>query len=182
MPFYGGQMQAYRGPGFTIVELVIIILILGIVSAFGIARVLRGDTLDSAVISDQVISMARAAQQKSIGRNDVKLRIEPVGNNLSISISDGSGILETSSVSVEGISLFGDINQQTACTESPSGVLITNSSVMELNYNSLGDLLSGGVGGVNSIETGARICLTPDVIFSICISAAGYAYRGNCLE
>lgn len=171
-----------RATGFTVIELVITVLILGIVSAFAMTRIMGGDNLDAAIVSDQLVSMARSAQQKALGRSDVQLRVQPVGNNLDISIADSTGIVESASVASGSISLFGDVNQLSACNVAPSGALITNASPMVLNYNSLGDLLNGGVGGASAVETGARICLEPDTSLSVCISASGYAYRGDCLE
>lgn len=167
--------------GFTIIELVFVVLILGIVSAFAMARILRGDSLDSAVVSDQLIAMARLAQQKAIGHSDVQLRVEPDGSSLVISVSDNNGLLESSSVPVAGVSLYADVNQQTACSNPPLAGLISNNNPLLINYDSLGDLESGGVGAPAEIDSGARICLSPDTNLSICISDAGFAYRGACL-
>lgn len=167
--------------GFTIIEVVLIVLILGIVSAFAMARILRGDSLDSAVISDQLIAMTRLSQQKAIGRDDVQLRVEPEGTNLVMTVSDSSGVLETSSVPVAGISVYADVNQQAACSNPPLSGLISNGSPMILNFDSLGDLHSGGVATPVAITSGARLCLSPDTSLSVCISKAGFAYRGDCL-
>lgn len=175
-------MYKRRAEGYTIIELVIVILILGIVTAFAMARILRGDTYSSAVISDQIIAMARSAQQKAIGRNDVSLVLQPAGSDLEIRIEDTTGIIQTATMAISPTQLHGDVNVLTSCSALPVNGLISNSTPMVLNFARLGDLLSGGVNGSTIISTGARICVLPDIALSVCISAAGFAYRGDCVE
>lgn len=175
------QSKMNAAKGFTIIEVVVIVLILGIVSAFAMARILRGDTLDSAVVSDQLIAMTRLAQQKAIGRSDVQLRIEPEGGNLVMTLNDISGVLETSTVAVAGVSVYADVNQQSSCSNPPLAGLISDGSPMILNFDRLGDLHSGGVVTPVDVETGVRLCMSPDTSLSVCISKAGFAYRGDCL-
>lgn len=175
-------MYKPRLTGYTVIELVIVILIVGIVSAFAMARILRGDSYNSAVISDQIISMARSAQQKAIGRNDVTLVLQPVGNDLAIRVQDSSGVVQTATMAMSSTQLYADVNVLLSCSTLPVGGLVSNSTPMVLNFSSLGDIVTGGIGGALTINTGARICVTPDVALSVCISAAGFAYRGDCLE
>ena len=57
--------------GFTLVEAVIVVMVIGIIAAVTMSRVLRDDTYNAFLARDQITSLARSAQQRAIGRNDV---------------------------------------------------------------------------------------------------------------
>jgi MSHA pilin protein MshC len=168
--------------GFSVVELVIVILIAGILSAAVISRVLRSDTYNEAITRDQLVSLARSAQQKAIGRDDVRLVLQPSGNRLNMRIEDGGGVVQTVSTALDSVELRGDVNTLASCGVTAGAQLVSAGSPMSLYYNSLGDLLKGGVGAPVNISTGARVCINSNPLMSVCISAAGYAYVGDCVD
>ena len=59
--------------GLTLVEVVLVILLLSIIGAVALSRILSGNTLNAVIVRDQVISIARTAQQSALGRSDVSL-------------------------------------------------------------------------------------------------------------
>lgn len=172
--------------GFTVIETVIAIVLVGILSAVTISRFLQSDTYNPSIARDQIISLSRSAQQKAISRADVTLTIQPVGNQLEIRLADGDGEIESATVDNASLILRGDVNELDGCEVTDGVDLITNAAPFVLEYDELGDLLRGGVTGSTgypvAVSTGARICLNADAAMSICWSAAGYAYIGDCVE
>lgn len=173
------KMNRHRG--FSIIEIVVVLVILGVVSVAITSRVLRADTYNAAIARDQVISLARTAQQKAIGRNDVSLSIQGAGNNFEIRVSDSTGVIESSRVARSSVDVQADVNQLSGCA-ALAGNTVTDVTSFVLRYTELGDLLEGGVGGTAGITTGARVCINNDPAMSVCVSAAGYAYAGDCIE
>jgi prepilin-type N-terminal cleavage/methylation domain-containing protein len=172
--------------GFSVIELVIVILVIGIVSAVALTRALRSDSYNAIIARDQLVSMAQSAQQKAIGRSDVRLVLQPVGNNVQFRIEDSTGLVESAEIASASVLARGDVNELGSCDLVAGGALITVAAPMVLNYNALGDLLNGGVTGSpgfpQTISTGARVCINDDPQMSVCLSSAGYAYVGNCVE
>ena len=172
--------------GFTVVEVVIVIALVGVLSAFIMSRMLRSDTYDAIIARDQIISLSRAAQQKALGRNDIELTITPSGSTLSIEIEDSTGTVQSAQFDARNVSFSGDVNELDGCgvtpgTDSPSGA-----APFVLRFDSLGDLMEGGVTGAAGfpaeITDGARLCVNNEPVMSVCWSAAGYAYAGDCIE
>ncbi|HDZ09345.1 pilus assembly FimT family protein [Pseudohongiella sp.] len=172
--------------GFSIIELVIVVLLIGIVSAVAMARILRSDTYNPIIARDQLVSIARSAQQKAIGRTDVSLQIQPIGNNLQFRIEDDTGVVESIDVDLAEVIPSGDTNQLASCSVVGGASVISLSTPMVIYYNKLGDLLEGGVVGSpgypQEVTSGARVCINNDPVMSVCLSAAGYAYVGDCIE
>jgi len=171
-----------RQPGFTVIELVVVIFVIGIISAVMLSRSLRSDTYNAAIARDQIISMARTAQQKAIGRNDVGMTLQSTGDNLNINISDSTGVIQSVRFSRSSVDAQADVNVLSSCSVLPAGATVTDMAPFVLRYTHLGDLLEGGVGGVTAVTTGARVCINNDPSMSVCISSAGYAYEGDCVE
>lgn len=168
--------------GFSIIEIVVVLAILGIMSVVITSRVLRADTYNAAIARDQIISMARTAQQKAIGRNDVGLTLQGAGDNLNINISDSTGVIQSVRFSRSSVDAQADVNVLSSCSVLPAGTTVTDMAPFVLRYTHLGDLLEGGVGGVTAVATGARVCINNDPSMSVCISSTGYAYEGDCIE
>lgn len=170
--------------GYTIVELVIALVLVGIISAVVFSRMLGSDAYDPSIARNAIISMARSAQQQAIGRSDVVLTMQPQGTALQLYVEDSNGELQRNEVSIDGVALSGDVNQLAGCDVTPGAHSITGSSAMVLEFDELGNLLRGGVEGSAgypaSITTGARLCVNENPRFSVCWSAAGFAYAGDC--
>lgn len=172
-----------RVSGFTLIELVVVILILSIISAVAISRILSGNALNAIVIRDQIISLARTAQQSALGRADVDLTITPSvsGDEITITTSYGSGDIETATLSARTVSLSGDINDTDSCETTSGADSIANATPMTLNFGELGDLgISGITGSTGAVTSAVRICLNDTASESICVSPSGFAYAGDC--
>ena len=167
--------------GFTIIEFVVALVVIGIVAAVTISRMVRGSAMSGIVVRDQVIAMTRKAQQNALGREDVNLEIKPDGGTLIITASDTNGEITKAELSLKDLVLTGDINQTDSCPTTPPVTAITNSNPMTLNFDSLGDLdVSGITGSTAAIDTAVRVCINNDPLLSVCISPSGFAYAGDC--
>lgn len=179
MPFRFGSSR-----GFTLIELVITIVLIGIVSAVALSRMLTGDTLNAVIARDQIVSMARAAQQKAIGRSNVALLIQPEADRLQLRIEVDGQSVETASTALQSVSLRGDVDVLSSCGTVAGTHVISNAAPLRIEFGALGDLVRGGVQGSpgfpQTVNTGMRVCVNGDPANSVCLSATGFAYAGDC--
>lgn len=170
--------------GFTIVEIIVVILLVSLLSTVAMSRFIGGNTFNAAILRDQIISLSRIALQSSLGRKDVTLTItpNPGGSEVTITVADINGTIESSTISLDSLTSFsGDINQTASCAVTPAAGVITNVTPMTIAFGSLGQLEDSGVtGNVAAITSGLRLCINNEVNNSICMSPSGYAYKGDC--
>ncbi len=176
--------------GFTMVELVIVIFLVGIISAVAMSRLLEGDIFNASVVRDQIISLARSTQQLALGRSDVALILRTNGDTLELQtvedfVDENTFTeLQSASVDIRSVELAGDVNVATSCSATPGTSAISNAAPMVIQFNELGDLFRGGVvGSVGypiTASTAMRICVNDDPLSSVCLSPAGFAYAGDC--
>lgn len=172
--------------GYSFIELIIVVVLVGILGAVGFSRLIAGDVADPGIVSAQLISSIRSAQQRSVGRSDITITVQPRSDELFFVVEDGSGDAQRSQSVLGAISLSADVNTLDSCATTPGSDVLTTSSSMVLEFDSLGDLLRGGVDGSadypEDITSGARICVNNDPRYSVCISKSGFAYAGDCYE
>lgn len=174
--------------GFSTIEVIIAILLLGIMSAVAVSRMMGTDSYNAFIVRDQIVSMARSAQQKAIGRSDVVLTIQPDGDNLDIFIEAGvNGDFEqvqSARTRRQSVSLRADVDELASCAAVQGEHPVTNDNPMVIAFDALGDVLHAGVLNTVSeglpVTTGLRICVNSDPLMSVCISRTGFAYVGDC--
>lgn len=174
---------AMSASGFTVVEIIIVIVIIGIVSVVAMSRLVDGNAFNAIIVRDGIISVARTAQQNSLGRSDVSMTITPNagGNSVTIATSDTGGTIESITAPLESVSISGDINDTDSCSVSSGADAITNANPMTLAFGELGDLgVSGVTGSTGAITSAVRVCLNDNSSESVCISPSGFAYEGDC--
>lgn len=178
--------MASRQRGFTYIEMVVVVTLVGVISAVTMSRIMREDTYNALLARDQITSLARSAQQRAIGRSDVYLEIESVGDSLNMSVGDSTGELQQATLSNRSITLAADVNVIDSCGTTPGGTTVAGAAVFRLNYDELGNLLEGGVstaaGYPATITDAARVCIDNDPSFSICWSDAGFPFVGDCRD
>ncbi len=154
-----------RAFGFTIVELIVIIALLGILSAVAISRFGDTQTYYDLQLKDQLISIARVAQQSALNRNDqdVRLRLSRPDDWLfEVQVDpdrDGSDWLVLKQQSVGNSN--GYLNDA-------NGTPISASHSATIEFDNLGNLANLNSGSKNlAFETSGHW---------VCITLAGYAY------
>lgn len=175
-------MKHTRFAGFTIVEVVISIVLVSIISAAIIGRFSTGDSFSGFIIRDQIISLARTAQQSSLGRASVTLTISVTDDTVTITTAPGSGPLgeiDLVELPMDGISITGDVNVTASCSVS-TGAVIGDTPAFTIRYGELGDLGNSGAGAGTAVTSAVRICLNENPVESVCISPSGFAYAGKC--
>lgn len=163
---------------------------MGIISAVAMARLLEGDIYNAAVVRDQIVSLARASQQRALGRGDVALILRPNGNDLEITTAEAFvdvnnyTTLQFTAIDSRSVTLRADVNVTASCGSTPGTELLTNAAPMVIQYDELGDLRRGGVtsdsGYPVTVTSAMRICVNSDATASICLSPTGFAYVGDC--
>lgn len=172
-----------RQSGFTLVELVITILIVGILAAVGFSRFFNGQQFNGIILRDRIIAATRAAQQSALGRADVTLTITPNAGatEATVALSETSGSIQEFVVEIDGVTLNADVDDTDSCATTPGADAITNANPMTLTFGELGDLGSSGVTGSTSVPSSAvRICINNSANESVCLSPSGFAYAGDC--
>lgn len=173
----------YPANGFTLVEMIVVILLIAIISMVTMSRFIGGNAFNPLAVQGQIISIIRAGQQSSMGRVDVELTITPNAGNseLTLELTETSGTIEDIVLDMRGVSLSGDVDVTTASCDTTSGTTaISDSSVMTIVFGQLGDLEDSGFGALTTVDSAIRICLNNDSTSSICVSPAGFAYGGDC--
>ena len=152
--------------GFTIVELVTVILIAGIVLAMIVPRFSSTTVFDRETTGDRMLSIARIAQGSAFGRSGVTINLSysstgyvfstsGLSKNPSLQIDQAGLVLAAGNVSSIGT------NPCTAITaNSPFSVTFNEQAEIDQNY-------------------GVQICLNGAE--TLCISPAGFAHAGACL-
>ncbi|OGT74681.1 MAG: hypothetical protein A3H44_03305 [Gammaproteobacteria bacterium RIFCSPLOWO2_02_FULL_57_10] len=113
--------------------------------------------------------------------------LQPSGDDLVISLEDSAGnLISPVTTALPAGLLSADVDVLASCSTPPdSDNVATDDKPLHVEFDALGDLMIGGVvDGTPAypvdVTTGMRICLNNDPVMSICISAAGFAYTGNC--
>lgn len=173
--------------GFTLVELIVVIVLLGIVSVVVVARFLNPNAFNQQAATDALVSNIRFAQQASLGRSDVSFTIEQQSGEWIFTALADTDVLSELAVSTGNVRLetgepvwTGD----TCASGSSFNVPVDN---FELVFDSQGNLASFsnttvGTEPMAPTFNGVRICVNDTVSASVCVSRAGYAHVGNCDE
>jgi len=157
--------------GFTLIELITVIILLGILSAFAISRFPSSQSYSSAIIKNQLIASARLAQQTSLSRASSTANVlltvsEILGQwNLVVSNSDALGTSYTAQVDRKSEQVRFGTNLAAACSALTVAPLV-------ITFDGDGNRIPA---------QNLRICIDSVTDIELCISPSGYAYEGTCL-
>ncbi len=178
-----GSASPKTQSGVTLLELVIVIFLFGIIGIVALSRTMGANTFNQLIARDQIISVARIAQNVRMGRAPVSFSITPnvSGDLLAISASHDGGVFSAVTVNAVDVVIRADINQSMSCAVTDGAALVTNANPLVFTYEALGELgVSGVSGSTGAVNSAARICINGDSAMSICVASSGYAYAGDC--
>ncbi len=157
------MMQRNFCSGFTMIELVVIIVLIGVLSAFIVPRLSTKTAFEERAFKDELLNVARFAQQQAMmrGRNyTVRFHLNDTTKNYGIDSRQGSGTyawLTHADTSAFPIAF-------------PSGITTSPASVI-INFDALGNVADG---------IAQAITITGVASNTICIDASGFAHEGVC--
>jgi prepilin-type N-terminal cleavage/methylation domain-containing protein len=171
--------------GFSLIELIVVIVIAGIVAAVAIPRFTGISATAIAGTTDALLTTIRQAQQAALGRSNVSFTIAAGTGTWEFTVLSGADVLSAQEVPSSGIKLETGSSVWTTDTCAAGSSFNTAVSSFELEFDPEGNLATfnnTGVGlqTISPTFNGVRICLNDTVAYSVCVSPAGYAYGGNC--
>lgn len=146
-----GGTSAPRASGFTLVELVMVIILIGVLSVLGIGMFANRSAFSPLLAAQQLNSAALLARQAAMASNE----------NDSVTVSDGGGSFTFSVGSIGSWSISKEGTELTV----PGGL------PLDIQFNKDGAPVSG-----NNLE----LSFIGDSRYDICVSSLGAVYSGGC--
>jgi len=160
--------------GFTIVELVAAISIAAVLSLSVVPRFIDVKSLDEVIARDQLLSLARSAQQLSLSRANVDLYLQDTGSELNVATRVG-GTVQTSRIFPKNeVTITAD----TSAAGGTPGTCAGIGTPISVVFDASGELAGAYPSGTYS--EGFPICLNGSIV-SLCISPSGFAHSGSCV-
>ena len=162
-------MEKYQ-QGFTLIELITVIILLGILSAFAISRFPSTQSYSSHIITNQLIASTRLAQQTALARSSINvldhtvLTISGTANFWNLVVSDRNPIYSAQVDRGNEQIRFGS-NFSAACSS-------LTAAPLSITFN----------GDGNRVPTQSlRVCIDSVTDVELCISPSGDIYEGSCI-
>jgi len=158
-----------HGGGFTLVELVAVMVVASILAGASFSRFFSTLQFDQIVARDGLLSVSNAAQLAADATSGVTLEVSQSSASTEFravvgSATRASRVIPTgdASVQIDAAAYGGTANACTAVT-TPVSIAFDAATGIESSY-----------------EQGFQICLNN--VASLCIAPSGFAYRGACVS
>ncbi len=163
--------------GFTLIELIIVIILLSIVSALGIGLLSGTDGYAPRVASDQWLSGLRLSQRLALLRQDASnlltLNITQSSDAWSMSINQGTNELNRFDIDRNRINMHSSNSDFASACD----VLPQSTFPMAFYLNGYGNQVNASR---TQLSVNQRLCFVGTQSIELCISPSGYAYAGSC--
>lgn len=153
-----GYGRPARQAGFTMVELIVVLVLIGILGAIGAGRYFSRGSYDAAFFADQTRALLRYAQKTAIARNE-PVFVELGDNRIALChVAPNGNCPAASRVAFPGGSMVGKASETWCqasgwyCVGRPDGVSFTvSSTVDQFAFDALGrpQLQNGNFGGLS---------------------------------
>lgn len=155
---------SHHESGFTIIELIMVIVLIGILAVGARSVFSSRDAYSGFLGKDQLISAALLAQQHALGMSAVT---DPV--TLRIANTDGNWIF-TVTKTAGGLEPFVAMQEAGSSVMSIDGVTLGDGASRTFTWNSQASLTSGA---------NHEIRFSGETTWRVCLSASGYAYEAG---
>ncbi|MFT6114081.1 MAG: MSHA pilin protein MshC [Oleispira sp.] len=162
-------MKNYQ-QGFTLIELITVIILLGILSAFAVSRFPSSQRYSTAIITNQLIASLRLAQQTALSRasvdsvNHTQLNVTGDSDHWSLVVSSGS-LTYNAQVGRDDEEIRFGSNLTGSCSA-------LSTAPLTVTFDGNGNRVPA---------QNLRVCIDSFTDIELCISSSGYAYEGNCI-
>lgn len=162
--------------GFTIVELITVIILLGILSAVAFARMGSSSAFEPAMLMQQIDEELRLAQKLATARQDsqITFTLSLVGGQWqSQTSSDVDGVLRTAAIDRDNSSLVATSGTATAA--------INATTALSVQMDGLGNLTSISIGAsLGAVDQGLHLLIGGDSQRDLCVYPTGYVAHAAC--
>jgi len=171
------SLTCRSGQGFTVVELVAVILLLAILSITALGRFVRPSAFAPAVLSAGLVAEVRQARQLAAARSDARVTLElsADGGDWHFALAtDVDGVVEEERIAMANTSLVASSGAVSAALGAGAGLRLT--------FHGDGDLAAIAIAGSpGDADLGVEVALSGDSTRTLCIYPSGYATDSACL-
>jgi len=165
--------------GFTVVELIAVMVLLGILAATATSRMVSGSAYAPALVAQQLLAVGRLAQQTAMARQDATISIDvdqDAGDwRFRVQVNDG---VMTTTATEERAHIA---NTSVVVVNGATSVPLGPAAPLRLSFDGLGSVTAGSAGSTVVDPTiGVGFTVSGDSTSLLCIGSTGHVYRGNC--
>ncbi len=170
------RQRLERQAGFTIVELVVVMLLLGVLSSVAFSRFVQPSAFAPTIVAQQIRAEVMFAQAQAGNRQDARVAFDLVGvpNGWQMQISnDVDGIVRQTTIDKDNTGI-------SAISGAASATLDTTTA-LHLEFDGLGGLSDVELGGISGAATsGAQLLVSGDTSLTLCVYPSGYVHAEPC--
>jgi len=166
----------FAAQGFTVVEMVTVIILLGILSIGGFSAFVKPSAFAPLIVTHELVAQARLARRLAASRQDAAV-------SLSLTQSGSEWVFETSS-DIDGLVRTENVSADHTALQVTNGLLsvsIDATTSLVVEFDRVGNL-SGITIGADTGDASQAIAIqvTGDTNQDACIFTTGYAAQVSC--